>query len=139
MVGVNFSWGKILVTTKKHWSLFTDIFFEISVFETLCNIRYTTKFSRSGHSSSKKITVIIFTLLLLFMSGDTESKTGPNKTNSSCKSSVCHWNLNSLVAYNFEKIGQLEAYNTINKFDTKYVSQSYLNSKCSSDCEDIII
>ena len=48
---------------------------EIGVFETLCDIRYTTKFSRSSHSSSKKITVINFILLLLFLSGDTESKT----------------------------------------------------------------
>ena len=45
-------------------------------------------------------TVIIFTLLLLFMSGDTELNPGPNKTNSSCKFYVCLLNLNNLAAHN---------------------------------------
>ena len=37
------------------------------------------------HLPKKAVTVIIFTFLLLFMSGDTELNPGPNKTNSSCK------------------------------------------------------
>ena len=45
-------------------------------------------------------TVIIFTLLLLFMSGDTELNPGPYKTNSSCKFYVCLLNLNNLAALN---------------------------------------
>ena len=80
---------------------------EIGVFDALCDVRYTTKFSRSNHRPSKKaiVTVLIFTLLLLFMSGDIELNPVPNKTNSSCKFSVYHWNLNSLTAHNFEKVG----------------------------------
>ena len=35
------------------------------------------------------------------LSGDIVLNPGPNKTNSSCKFSVCHWNLNSLAAHNF--------------------------------------
>ena len=91
---------------------------EIGVFDALFNVRYITKFSRSSHSPSKiaTVTVLIFTLLLLFMLGDIELNPGPNKTNSSCKFSVCHWNLNSLAAHNFEKVGLLEAFNTISKF-----------------------
>ena len=85
------------------------------------------------------VTVLIFTLLLLFMSGDIELNPGPKKTNSSCKFSVCHWNLNSLAAHNFEKVGLLEALNTINKLDIICVSESYLDSTFSSDNEDINI
>ena len=42
---------------------------EIGVFDALCDVRYTAKFSCSSNSSSKKqVTVLIITLLLLFMS-----------------------------------------------------------------------
>ena len=84
---------------------------QIGVFDVLCDVRYTTKLSRSSHSPSKKatVTVLIFTLSLLFMSLDIELNPGPNKTNSSCKFSFFHWNLNSLAAHNFEKVGLLEA------------------------------
>ena len=122
---------------------------EIGVFDALCNVRYVTKFSRSSHSPSKiaAVTVLIFTLLLLFMSEDIvlfmsediELNPGPNKTNSSCKFPVCHWNLNSLAAHNFEKVALLDAYSTINKFDIICMSESYLDSTFSSDKEDINI
>ena len=114
---------------------------EIGVFSASCDVRYTTKFSRSNYFPSKKttITVLILTLLLLFMSGDIELNPGPNKTNSSCKFSACHWNLNSVAAYNFEKVGLLEAFNSINKVDIICVSESYLDSTFSSDSEDINI
>ena len=49
---------------------------EIGVFDALCDVKYTTKFSCSS---------LTFTLLLLFMSADIELNPGPNKTNSSCK------------------------------------------------------
>ena len=84
-----------------------------------------------------RITVLIFTLLLLFFSGDIELNPGPNKTNSSWKFSVCHWNLNSLAWHNFKKVGPHEAYNTINKFDIIWVSESYLDSTFLSEIEDI--
>ena len=112
---------------------------EIGVFSASCDVRYTTKFSCSNYFPSKKkktITVLILTLLLSFMSGDIELNPAPNKTNSSCKFSVCHWNLNSLAAHNFEKVGLLEAFNSINKFDITCVSESYLHSTFSSDSED---
>ena len=114
---------------------------EIGAFSASCDVKYTTKFSRSNYFPSKKttITVLTLTLLLLFMSGDIELNPGPNKTNSSCKFSVCHWNLNSLAAHNFEKVGLLEAFNSINKFDIICVSESYLDSTFPSDSEDINI
>ena len=85
----------------------------------------------------KTATVVIFTSLLLFMSGDIELNPGPIKTNSffflvwarrpppsASRFSVCHWNLNSLAAHNFKKVALLEAYNTLNKFDLICVSES---------------
>ena len=65
---------------------------------------------------SKKTTnnVLIFTLLLLFMSGDTDLNPGPNKTNSSSKVSVHQWNLNRLAARNIEKVGLRRAIQLIN-------------------------
>ena len=73
------------------------------------------------------------------MSGEIELNSGPNKTNSSCKFSVCHWNLNRLAENNFGKVGLLEALNLINKFDIICVSEFYLDSTFSSDSEDINI
>ena len=54
---------------------------EIGVFGALCDVRYTIKFSCSSHSASKKAAadiVLIFTLFLLFMSGDIELNPGLN-------------------------------------------------------------
>ena len=88
-------------------------------------------------SKKTTVTVLFFTLLLLFRSGDIELNPGPNKTNSSCKFSVCHWNPDSFAAHNFEKVGLLEVHNTINVFDIICASESYLDSTFSSDNEDI--
>lgn len=100
---------------------------ETGVFEKLCSIRHTTKFLIQVTRLQKKL---LFSFIITVYSRDIELKTGPNKTNSICKFSLCDWNLNSLATNNFEKVGLLEAYNTINKFDTNCVSQSYLDSKC---------
>ena len=114
---------------------------EIGVFDALRDVRYTIKFSRSSHTPFKKKNSYCsyFSLLVLFMSGGIELNTRPDQTNSSCKFSVCHWNLNSLTSHNFEKVGLLEAYSKINKFGIICVSESYLDSTFSSDSEDINI
>ena len=52
---------------------------------------------------------------------------------------ICHWNLNSMTAHNFEKINLLEAYNTINKFDVICLSESYLDSSIASDNDNLNI
>ena len=73
------------------------------------------------------------------MSGVVELNPRPNQINSSTKFSVCHWYLNNLAAHNFEKVGLLKVYNTINKLDIIRVSESYLDSTFSSDNENINI
>ena len=44
-----------------------------------------------------------------------------------------------MTAYNFEKINLLEAYNTINKLDVIYLSESYLDSSIASDNDNLNI
>ena len=99
------------------WHAEIGEFDALGEFDVLCDIRYTTKFPCSILLSSKKatVTVLIFILLILFISGDIKLNPRPNKTNSSCKFFDCHWNLNNFAAHNFEKVGRLVVYNTINK------------------------
>ena len=73
------------------------------------------------------------------MPSDIELNPGPNKTNSSCKLSIYHWNLNSLAAHKFEKVELLVVFNTINKFDIICLSEPYLDSTFSYENEDINI
>ena len=99
------------------WHVEIGEFDALGEFDVLCDIRYTTKFPCSILLPSKKatVTVLIFILLILFMLGDIELNPRPNKTNSSCKFLDCHWNLNNFAVHNFEKVGLLVVYNTINK------------------------
>ena len=54
--------------------------------------------------------------LLIRQRGDTEMNSGPKPY--PCHSfSICHWNLNSLTAYNYLKISLSQAYVAIKKFD----------------------
>ena len=78
-------------------------------------------------------------MLILLTCGDIESNPRRPRRSDSCHSlSICHWNLNSMTACNFEKIN-LEAYNTINKFDVICVSESYLDSSIVSDNNNLNI
>ena len=78
-------------------------------------------------------------MLILLTCGDIESNPGPRRSDSCYNFSMCHWNLNSMTAHNFEKINLLEAYNTINKFDVICLSESYLDSSIASDNDNLNI
>ena len=80
-----------------------------------------------------------FIILILLTCGDIESNPGPRRSDSCYNFSMCHWNLNSMTAHNFEKINLLEAYNTINKFDVICLSESYLDSSIASDNDNLNI
>ena len=61
--------------------------------------------------------------------GDVELSPGTNKKRNSCFNfSICHWNLNSLTARNFEKVNFLGTYSTVNKFDKICLTESFLDS-----------
>ena len=71
-------------------------------------------------------------LILTKRSGDIEQNPGPKP--SSCQSfSVCHWNLNSILAHNFIKLSPLRPYITVHKFDVVCWSETYLNASISND------
>ena len=85
---------------------------------------------------------ISITLLSIFLllCGDAELKPGPIiKRNSWFNFSICHWNLNNLIAHNFEKVNLLEAYNTVNKFDIICLSESYLDSSILTENNNLKI
>ena len=46
----------------------------------------------------------VFVMLILLTLGDIESNPGPRRRDSCYNFSICHWNLNSMTAHNFEKI-----------------------------------
>ena len=70
--------------------------------------------------------------------GDIESNPGP-RPNSGQSFSVCHWNLNSIVAHNFSKISLLKAYNAIHTYDIIRLSETYLNNHTLSDNNNLKI
>ena len=64
----------------------------------------------------------------MIMSGDVEVNPGPKRN--SCQSqsfSICHWNLNSLIAHSFPKFSLLTAYLSVNKFHIVCLSETFLN------------
>ena len=69
----------------------------------------------------------IFVNLLLIISGDIETNPGPG-SNDTYNLSLCHWNLNSIVAHNYSKLIALAAYNAIHNFDIICLSETFLNS-----------
>ena len=68
-----------------------------------------------------------------------ESNPGPTRRYSYYNFSVCHLSLNSMTAHNFEKINPLEAYNTINKLDVIWLSESYQNLSIAFYTDDLNI
>ena len=52
------------------------------------------------------------------MSGDVEVNPGPNRNSCLSQSfSICHWNLNSLIAHSFAKVSVLTVCVSVIKFD----------------------
>ena len=70
--------------------------------------------------------------MLIRQSGDIEMNPGP-KPNHCHRLSICHWNLNSLTAYNYLKVSLLRGYVAIKKFDIVCLPETYLDSSNLSD------
>ena len=78
----------------------------------------------------KTIIVVLsgyFLHLLLLQHGDIESNPGP-RNNQIKNLSCCHWNVNSLLAQNFSKVSQIEAYNSLYNHDFICISETYFDS-----------
>ena len=65
-------------------------------------------------------------------SGDIEVNPGP-KHKQYQSLSICHWNLNSIPAHNFQKLKLLQSYFSSNKVDILCLSETVLNSDISCD------
>ena len=65
-------------------------------------------------------------------------KPNPGPKPNSCQSfSIFHWNLNSILVYNFIKLSLLKPYITIPKFDAVCLSETYLNTSISNDDQSL--
>ena len=74
------------------------------------------------------------------MSGDVEVNPGPKRNSCQNQSfSICHWNLNSLIAHSFAKISLLTAYLSVNKFDILCLLETFLISEILIDDENLKI
>ena len=70
--------------------------------------------------------------LILLQRGDVEANTGHRKIQLNCFSS-CHWNVNSFISHKMAKLPQIEAYNSIYKYDMIYISKKYFDTSISVD------
>ena len=72
------------------------------------------------------------------LSGDVEVNPGPKKKDKGCLS-ICHWNLNSISAYDYSTVFLLNSYNSLHKFDIIRLSETYLDSNTPFDDENLEI
>ena len=70
--------------------------------------------------------------LMIKISGDIELNPGP-KQKQDQSFSICHWNLRSIPAHNFQKLALLQSYISSNKVDILCLSETFLNSDISCD------
>ena len=61
------------------------------------------------------------------MCGDIEENPGP-KTKPSDNLSVCHWNVNSILSHDFQRIALLDSFVVMHKFDIICISETFLNN-----------
>ena len=70
--------------------------------------------------------IMVFINLIL-RCGDIEENPGP-KIKPNDNLSVCHWNVNSILFHNFQKIAVLESFVAVHKFDKMCISEIFLSN-----------
>ena len=80
----------------------------------------------------------LYSPFLILVSGDVEINPGP-RHNSGEFFSICHWNLNSVSAYNYTKVSSLKAFIAVHKFDIICLSETYLDSSVAPDDDNLDI
>ena len=75
---------------------------------------------------------------LIILSGDVEVNPGPKNSVSECLS-ICDWNLNSILAYDYSKLFLLKAYISVHKFDIICLSETCLDSTVPLDDDNLVI
>ena len=74
----------------------------------------------------------LYKIFLILLSGDVEIHAGPRR-NTDETFSIWHWNLNSLPAYNYNKLFFLKAYIAVHKFGVICLFETYLDATVASD------
>ena len=80
----------------------------------------------------------LYKIFLILLSGDVEIITEPRCSNDETFS-VYHWNLNILLAFNYNKLFRLRAYIEVHKFDVIYFSETYVDSIVALDDRNLEI
>ena len=78
----------------------------------------------------------LYRIFLVLLSGNVEINPGPRRRTDETFS-ICHWNLNSLPAYDYNKLFLLRAYTAVYKFDVICLSETYLDSTVASADENL--
>ena len=81
--------------------------------------------------------LITFLSFLLILSNDNELNSGPKRESYKRNFSIAHWNLNSIATQNFVKLSQLETFNTLHTYDLICLTEIWLDSTTSIDCNDL--
>ena len=76
--------------------------------------------------------------LLIKLSSDVELNPGP-RLDSLYNFSISYWNLNGIMAHNYEKLSNLIAFNSTKKFDVICLSETFLNSETLSNDDNLMI
>ena len=82
------------------------------------------------------VLALLYIFALIQCHGDIELNPGPKKIKENVLS-ICHWNLNSIIAHNFSKLTQLKAYISTYKYDFICLSETYLDSSIPDDLLEI--
>ena len=91
------------------------------------------------HNIGERVLVCLYIYsLLLMLSGYVEINPGP-LSNWKEYFSICHWNLNSISAYEYSKLFLLKAYIILHKFDIIFLSETYLDSTIPNDDDKLQI
>ena len=72
----------------------------------------------------------LFSLSVIMLSGDIELNPG---TDSLKDLSICHWNLNSILADDFSKVSQISAFLETHKFDIFCICEGFLDSSIGNE------
>ena len=78
----------------------------------------------------------LYRIFLVLLSGNVEINPGPRRSTDETFS-ICHWNLNSLPAYDYNKLFLLRAYTAVYKFDVICLSETYVDATVASDDENL--
>ena len=73
---------------------------------------------------------------LILLSSDVKINPGPRR-NPGKSFSICHWNLNSVSAYNYTKLSSLKAYIAVHRFTIICLPELYLDSSPASDDDNM--